>query len=195
MIDYNKEMYKIIDSLEFRPKLLLHSCCAPCSSSVLERLKEYFDVTVFYYNPNILPNDEYCRRLTEQQILLEKLNICYIIGEYNPQDFATAIKGFEKYAEGSERCKHCYHFRMEQTAKLAKDKNFDFFTTTLSVSPHKNSLWINEIGKELQDRYGVKFLFSDFKKQNGYLRSLELSKKFGLYRQEYCGCRPRKGVE
>lgn len=192
MKKYYEKFEEIIKSLDGKKKLLLHSCCAPCSSSVLERLKDYFDVTVYYYNPNIAPFSEFERRLKEQITLLEKLKIKYIIGEYEPEEFSFAIKGYETYPEGSERCKHCYYFRMRNLAKLAKENNFDFFTTTLSVSPHKNAVWINEIGKELENEFGVKFLTSDFKKKNGYLRSLELSREYGLYRQEYCGCRPRK---
>ena len=192
MENYYKEYEEIINNLDGKKSLLLHSCCAPCSSSVLEKLKDKFDVTVFYYNPNIAPFSEFERRLKEQITLLEKLKISCIIAEYEPNDFFTAIKGYENYPEGSERCKHCYYFRMRELAKFAKERNYDYFTTTLSVSPHKNADWINEIGKELEKEFNVKFLISDFKKKNGYLRSLELSREYGLYRQEYCGCRPRK---
>lgn len=190
-MNFDEKLCETIKNLEGRKTLLLHSCCAPCSSSVLERLKDYFDITVFYYNPNIAPFDEYNRRLEEQITLLKKLNICYIIGEYEKQDFFSAIKGYENFPEGSERCKNCYEFRLKRTAILAKQKNFDFFTTTLSVSPHKNAEWINEIGLNFEKEFGVKFLVADFKKKNGYLRSLQLSKEYGLYRQEYCGCKPR----
>ena len=192
MTNFDKEFEEIVNNLHGKKKLLLHSCCAPCSSSVLERLKDNFDVTVFYYNPNIAPFSEFERRLKEQIKLLEKLKISYIIGEYKHEDFLNAIKGFESYPEGSLRCRHCYYFRMKELARLAKDRSFDYFTTTLSVSPHKNAQWINEIGKELEKEFDVKFLTSDFKKKNGYLRSLQLSKEYGLYRQEYCGCMPRE---
>ena len=174
-----------------KKRLLLHSCCAPCSSSVLERLKDEYDITVYYYNPNIFPQGEYYRRLEEQVNLLDKLKISYIIDTYEPKEFSEAIKGYEKYPEGSIRCFQCYKLRLSKTAKVAKMQNFDVFCTTLSVSPHKNSRWINEIGKELENQYGIEFLAEDFKKKNGYLRSLQLSKEYGLYRQSYCGCKPR----
>ena len=172
-------------------KLLLHACCAPCSSSVLEKLKDY-DVTVYFYNPNILPKEEYLRRQEELVNMLEKLNIPYILDDYNNEDFRLAINGFENFPEKSERCKKCYYLRMEKTALLAKKLGFDYFTTTLSVSPHKNYAWILEIGKQLESLYGVKFYEEDFKKKDGYLRSLILSKEYGLYRQNYCGCMPKE---
>ena len=192
MVDYNLEFENIISNLSNKPKLLLHSCCAPCSSSVLERLCNHFEITVFFYNPNIVPFDEYERRLKEQVDLLEKLKISYIIGEYDNKKYHDEMKDCENLGEGSLKCKKCYFLRMKETAILAKNLKFEYFTTTLSVSPHKNANWINEIGFELQKEYNINFLISDFKKKNGYLRSLQLSKEYGLYRQNYCGCTPVK---
>lgn len=185
-------MNLIINDLNGEKKrLLLHSCCGPCSSSVIEKLFPYFEITVYYYNPNILPAKEYNKRKEEQKRLLDILKVNFIEGEYDPEHFAFAIKGKESLPEGSERCKECYRFRLENTAKIAKEKGFDYFTTTLSVSPHKNTDWINEILENLEREFGIKCLPSDFKKENGYLRSIELAKEYGLYRQGYCGCRPR----
>ncbi len=185
-------MNLIIKDLNGEKKsLLLHSCCGPCSSSVIEKLSTYFNITVYYYNPNILPAEEYNKRKEEQKRLLDILKINFIEGEYNTQHFACAIKGKESLSEVSERCKECYRFRLENTAKTAKERGFDYFTTTLSVSPHKNADWINEILIYCENKYGVKCLPSDFKKENGYLRSIELAKQYKLYRQKYCGCRPR----
>jgi predicted adenine nucleotide alpha hydrolase (AANH) superfamily ATPase len=195
-INYDKQMNEIIVSLKGERKtLLLHSCCAPCSSAVIEKLAPYFDITIFYYNPNILPKEEYEKRKNEQKKLLESLKINFIEGDYNQKDFACAIQGKEELLEGSERCKECYRFRLDKTAQVAKEKGFDFFTTTLSISPHKNSIWINEILGELETKYNIKSLPSDFKKGNGYLRSIELAKEYNLYRQDYCGCRPFKKPE
>ena len=170
-----------------KPKLLLHSCCAPCSSAVIERLKPDFDVTVFYYNPNIYPQVEYERRREEQIMYCQKIGVAVIVGDYVPSNFSAAIRGQEHMPERSPRCFSCYKFRLEKTADLAKEKGFEYFTTTLSVSPHKNANWINEIGKSLETD-SCKFSESNFKKQNGYLRSLQLSKENGFYRQDYCGC-------
>lgn len=170
-----------------KPTLLLHSCCAPCSSSVLEKLMKDFDVTVLYYNPNIHPKAEYDKRLAEQERFLKAINVKLIVGEYNPDEYFSAIQGKENLPEKSPRCYECYKFRLEKTAKIAKEKGFDYFTTTLSISPHKNADWINQIGKTLETPT-CKFLEANFKKQNGYLRSLELSKQYGFYRQGYCGC-------
>lgn len=191
-INYDNEMKKVINELNGEKKnLLLHSCCAPCSSAVIERLKPYFDISVIYYNPNILPKEEYEKRKNEQKRLLKEWNIQFIESDYEPKKFACAIKGKEDMPEGSERCKECYRFRLEKTAQTAKEKGFNFFTTTLSISPHKNAGWVNEILIELENKYNVKCLPSDFKKGNGYLRSLELAKQHELYRQDYCGCRPK----
>lgn len=194
-MNYQKELDNIIDRLvkeNYRPKLLIHSCCAPCSSYVLEYLSAYFDITIFYYNPNIHPEDEYIRRVEEQQNLIKamplKSVVHFILGEYHPKDFYDKIKGFEKEAEGGERCFLCYEMRLREAAKLAVAGGFDYFTTTLSISPYKNAEKLNEIGNIIAKEYGVLYLPSDFKKKNGYLRSIELSKQYQLYRQDYCGC-------
>ena len=188
-------------------KLLLHSCCAPCSSYVLEYLREIFDITVFYYNPNITVDGEYRKRVEEQKRLIGEYNrqieeehftgmhstakarrIEVIEGDYEPDCFYAAAKGLEKCPEGGERCFRCYELRLRKTAELAAEKKFDCFTTTLTISPLKNARKLNEIGEKLEKEYGVFFLPSDFKKKNGYQRSIELSAQFGLYRQDYCGC-------
>lgn len=191
-INYQKELEKILRENKSGDSLLLHSCCAPCSSYVLSYLCNFFKITVLYYNPNIGDNKEYQKRKSEQIRLLPLLSSKYPIGfldcEYNPEDFYMATKGYETCPEGGERCFICYRLRLEKTAKIAKEKNFDRFCTTLSVSPYKNSQKINEIGSELSKKYGVPFLPSDFKKKEGYKQSNLLSKKFNLYRQNYCGC-------
>ena len=174
--------------MQTKPTLLLHSCCAPCSSSVLERLCQNFDVTVLYYNPNIYPKQEYDRRLQEQKTFLKKIGIKMIEGEYNETEYLAAISGKEHLPEKSSRCFCCYQFRLAKTAEFAQKLGFDFFTTTLSVSPHKNAEKINEIGQTLETQTS-KFFAANFKKQNGYLRSLELSKIHNFYRQSYCGCK------
>lgn len=173
--------------MKTKPTLLLHSCCAPCSSSVLEKLASNFAVSVFYFNPNIAPESEYIKRLDEQKKFLETLGVNLIEGEYNPAEFFQAIKGQENLGEKSLRCYNCYKLRLQKTFEVAQNLGFDYFTTTLSVSPHKNADWLNEIGESLSTSK-TKFLSANFKKQNGYLRSLQLSKKYGFYRQEYCGC-------
>ena len=183
-----KEFLSFLENLSYRPKLLLHSCCGPCSSSVLEFLSKYFDIDVYYYNPNIYPKEEYIKRKEEQKRLLNNLNINYIEGDYDTDLFNLKIKGLESEPEGGSRCFECIKLRMEKTAFYAKANNYEYFTTTLSVSPHKNSKMINEIGYALEKDIGVKYLYSDFKKNNGYKRSIDLSKKYNLYRQDYCGC-------
>ena len=174
------------------PKLLLHACCAPCSSYVLEYLSEYFEITIYYYNPNIHPENEYIRRINElKKFLTEfkpKNKVDLVEETYNPLEYFNEIKGLEELGEKSERCYKCYKLRMEKAVKYAKVNNFDYFTTTLSISPYKISDWINEIGSILEENYNIKYLYADFKKKNGYKRSLELSKEYGLYRQDYCGC-------
>ena len=174
------------------PKLLLHACCAPCSSYVLEYLSNYFEITIYYYNPNIHPENEYIRRINELKKFLTEFkpkNKVNLVEEtYNTLEYFNEIKGLEDLGERSERCYKCYKLRIDKAAKYAKENNFDYFTTTLSISPHKKSDWINEIGGILQDKYNIKYLYADFKKKNGYKRSLELSKEYGLYRQDYCGC-------
>lgn len=194
-INYQLETDKIIEEVTKKvevPTLLLHSCCAPCSSYVILYLSNYFKITVYFYNPNIMPNKEYKRRLMEQKKLIKtvttKYPIDFIEGDYEPKIFLTEVKGLEHEPEGRDRCFKCYKLRLEQTAKRAKEKKFDYFTTTLTVSPYKNADKINEIGKKLENEYNVKFLVSDFKKRNGYLESIKLSKKYNLYRQDYCGC-------
>lgn len=193
-INYNEEMKKIISNLDGHNKLLLHSCCGPCSSSVIERLKDYFDITVIYYNPNIEPKEEYEKRKSEQLRLLNELGIKFMDIDYLNNEYHKKIKGYENEPENGLRCPLCFELRLDKTASKAKENNFDYFGTTLTVSPHKNSKIINEIGLKLEEKYGVKFLLSDFKKEDGYKRSIELSKKYDLYRQDYCGCLYSKGV-
>ena len=172
-------------------KLLLHCCCAPCSSATLEMLTEYFEVTVYFYNPNIQPEEEFIKRY-EEQVRFVKEHYCekipVILAPYEGEKFSEIAKGREHLPERGARCYLCYRQRMEQSAIFAKENWFDFFTTSLSISPHKNADWINEIGLDLQREYGVEFLYSDFKKRNGYKRSIELSKEYNLYRQDFCGC-------
>lgn len=174
-----------------KPTLLLHACCAPCSTYVLEYLESIFDITVLYYNPNIYPKEENTFRENEIKTLLESpcfSNIKLINLAYEPKEFYDYIKGYEHIKEGGERCERCYKLRLLETAKKAKELSFDYFCTTLSISPLKNAEKLNEIGLELQKEYNVSYLFSDFKKKNGYKRSVELSKEHNLYRQDYCGC-------
>lgn len=194
-MNYQKELDKLITKLTAEgkcPRLLLHSCCAPCSSYVLEYLSGYFEITVFYYNPNIYPESEYTKRILEQQTLIGEMNfhnpVSFAAGTYDREEFLRTVKGLEHLKEGGERCMKCYELRLREAAKLAAQGGFDYFTTTLSISPHKNADKLNEIGNRLAAEYGVSYLPSDFKKKNGYKRSIELSKKYGLYRQDYCGC-------
>lgn len=173
-----------------RPKLLLQSCCGPCSSAVLERLNEAFQLTVYYYNPNIEPEEEYLHRLSEQKRLLTLLPFPaeFLPCEWENERFRAFAEGMENVPEGGERCHACFALRLEKTAQAAKEGGFEYFTTTLSVSPHKDTEAVNRIGLAAGEKYGVKYLIADFKKKNGYLRSLQLSKEYGLYRQDYCGC-------
>ncbi len=175
-----------------KPKLLLHACCAPCSSYVLEYLSSIFDITLFYYNPNISPRDEYDTRYSELHRLVLDMglseNIKFEEAEYTPELFLQIASGLEELPEGGERCKRCYALRLRATAEKAKKGGYDYFTTTLSISPYKNAQWLCEIGGQLASEFGVEYLYSDFKKKNGYKRSIELSQKYGLYRQDYCGC-------
>ena len=194
-MNYQKELDKLLAQLEKEervPSLLLHSCCAPCSSYVLEYLGQYFNITVFYYNPNIYPESEYTKRILEQQTLIGQMRVKYpvsfIAGSYDKDRFYEMAKGLEHVKEGGERCLKCYELRLRESAWIAKSGGFDYFTTTLSISPMKNAARLNEIGLRLQEEYGVNYLISDFKKKNGYKRSIELSKEYGLYRQDYCGC-------
>lgn len=194
-MNYQKELDILINRLSKenrRPTLLLHSCCAPCSSYVMEYLSEFFDITIFYYNPNIHPEDEYIRRVEEQQQLIKamplKSEVHFIRGDYQPKEYYDRVKGMENEPEGGERCHVCYELRLREAAKLAATEGFDYFTTTLSISPYKNADKLNEIGNSLAEEYEVLYLPSDFKKKSGYLRSIELSRKYQLYRQDYCGC-------
>lgn len=178
-------------TLPQKPTLLLHACCAPCSSAVLEVLVEHFDITIFFYNPNISPKSEFDYRLEELHRLLVEMNLTeinIISPDYDESEFLNIAKGQETLPEGGARCKDCYRLRLEKTAEHAKKGGFDYFTTTLSVSPYKNAQALNEIGGALGEEYGVKYLLSDFKKGDGYKRSCQLSREYNLYRQNYCGC-------
>lgn len=190
-MNYSIELEKIINSNgDKKPSLLLHACCAPCSSYVLEYLNTHFNITLFFYNPNIYPQDEYKKRLDELKRLVREmgLGIKIIESDYNPDEFFEISKGLEDIPEGGERCKKCYRLRLQKTALEAQKGEYDYFCTTLSISPHKNADWINEIGNELAEIHGTAFLPSDFKKKNGYKRSIELSRQYDLYRQNFCGC-------
>ena len=194
-INYQKELDKVIEVLQRQgrvPRLLLHSCCAPCSSYVLEYLSRYFEITVFYYNPNIYPPEEFGKRVEEQKRLIAQLPaehpISFLDGPYEPERFYEMARGLEQIPEGGERCFKCYRLRLSETAEMARAGKYDYFTTTLSISPLKNAEKLNEIGGQLAKDYGVDYLYSDFKKRNGYKRSTELSREYGLYRQDYCGC-------
>jgi len=194
--NYQKEMERIMEGLQGKRKsLLLHSCCAPCSSAVLEKLQEIFEITVFYYNPNISEDSEYRKRVEEQKRLIDAFNqkkpecpIQIIDGDYEPERFYEIAKGLETCSEGGERCFRCYALRLEKTAQLAKEGDYDYFTTTLTISPLKNAAKLNEVGEEMASKYETAFLPSDFKKKEGYKRSIELSKEYDLYRQNFCGC-------
>lgn len=190
-MDYNKEMEKRIEELDHVPSLLLHSCCAPCSSAVLERLKEHFDITILYYNPNIEPYEEYVKRKEEEQRFISKLEspnrLDMIDADYNNDIFKALTEGHEFDEERGPRCYICYKERLRYTFEKASTLGYEYFGTTLSVSPYKLSKWINEIGLDLETEK-VKFLVADFKKKNGYKRSIELSREYNLYRQDYCGC-------
>lgn len=194
-INYQKELDKLLAGLQKEekvPTLLLHSCCAPCSSYVLEYLSNYFKITVLYYNPNIYPESEYSKRIMEQQTLIGEMDTKYpvqfIAGNYDKEKFYEMARGLENVKEGGIRCFGCYELRLREAAETAKKGGYDYFTTTLSISPLKNAAKLNEIGLKLAEEYGIAYLTSDFKKKNGYKRSVELSAQYGLYRQDYCGC-------
>lgn len=191
-VNYDNVFKDIIKNIKGTPRVLLHSCCAPCSSQVLARLSDNFLVTVLYYNPNIEPFSEYEKRKEEQKRFIKsfpsKNQISFLDCDYENEKFKVMAKGLENMPEGGERCHKCYTLRMEKTAILAKENNFDYFCTTLSVSPFKNSRVLNEIGNMLEKKYDIKYLYSDFKKEDGYKKSIEYSKKYNLYRQNYCGC-------
>lgn len=187
-INFDKEMSKIIKTLNGKPRLLLHSCCAPCSTACIERLVPYFDTTLYYYNPNIDGVEEYSKRGAEQKRLCEIYNVPLVLEDFNPANFYGEVSGLEDLPEGGERCFKCFYLRLKKTAEYAKQNGYEFFTTTLTVSPLKNAEKINEIGGIVAKEVGVNFLPSDFKKRGGYQRSVELSKQYDLYRQNYCGC-------
>lgn len=194
-INYQLMLDKTLDKIARegeRKTLLLHACCAPCSSYVLEYLSRYFDITLYFYNPNITPEKEYLFRADELERLVGEMelreDVKLVNEKYDSDEFYNYIKGLENEAEGGSRCRRCYELRLGKSAEYASEHGFDYFTTTLSISPYKNAAWLNEIGGELGERYGVDYLFSDFKKKNGYKRSCELSVKYSLYRQDYCGC-------
>ena len=193
-INYQKKLDEIIENERgsIAPSLLLHSCCAPCSSYCIEYLSQYFRITVLYYNPNISPREEYEKRKAEQIRLIESLPVknpvMLLDCDYEAERFEEIAMGYEDCREGGARCFRCYELRMRKAAQLAKEKGFDYFCTTLSISPLKNAEKINEIGVKLSEEYGVRWLYSDFKKREGYKRSIELSKEYGLYRQDFCGC-------
>lgn len=191
-MNYNLECEKILNSIDLshKPTLLLHSCCAPCSSAVLERISKYFSITILFYNPNITDYEEYLKRKEELKRLIKDVNyqIEIMDCDYDKEKFIEMALGLEDKKEGDIRCYKCYKLRLEKTAMLAKENNFDYFTTTLSISPYKNSKWLNEIGEELANKYNINYLYADFKKKNGYKRSIELSNIYHLYRQDYCGC-------
>lgn len=194
-INYQKELEKVIQKNQEQgttPSLLLHACCAPCSSYCLEYLSQFFNITVFFFNPNISLKEEYAYRLEEEKRLISLMNfknpVKIIESEYIPTDFYDAVKGLEKEPEGGKRCEVCFKLRLKATAEKAKELGFDYFTTTLTISPLKNATLLNNIGAELATEYGLNWLYSDFKKKEGYKRSIELSRQYDLYRQDYCGC-------
>lgn len=197
-VNYQKTLEKILEGLAInkdipRKRLLLHACCAPCSSYVLEYLREYFDITVLYYNPNITDREEYDKRVDELKRLVEIMkqpvwNINVTEGRYEPERFFEMACGLEQIPEGGVRCFGCYEMRLRETARMAAEGGYDYFATTLTISPLKNAEKLNEIGERLAQEFGVSHLPSDFKKKNGYKRSVELSEEYGLYRQNYCGC-------
>ena len=193
--NYQKELDKLIENIQKEgktPRLLLHACCAPCSSYVMEYLSQYFEITIFFYNPNIAPAEEYAHRVAEIRRLIGEMEFVHPVtlveGRYDPKEFYEMAKGLEDCPEGGERCFLCYELRLREAAELAKKMQMDYFTTTLSISPLKNAEKLNEIGDALAEEYGIAYLNSDFKKKNGYKRSVELSEQYGMYRQYYCGC-------
>ncbi len=192
-VPYQKQLDEIIEGLEGKtPTLLLHACCAPCSSYCLEYLSKYFRITVFYYNPNITEYEEYEKRAEEEKRLIREMHfenpVQILEGPYEPKRYLEAVRGLEQEKEGGKRCEACFRLRLQKTAALASELGYDYFTTSLTISPLKNARLLNETGEEASSMYGVRFLPSDFKKKGGYQRSIELSKEYGLYRQNYCGC-------
>lgn len=193
-VNYNALMEKVILGIKDgeKPTLLLHSCCAPCSSACLERIKDIFDTTVYYYNPNMDTEEEFVLRAKEQKRLCDEMGVKVVIEDYSGDEFLSFVLGLENETEGGKRCEKCFYLRLKKTAEFAKKKGFDYFTTTLTISPLKNAEMINGIGARIEKEVGVKFLPSDFKKGGGYIRSIELSKEYNLYRQNYCGCKYSK---
>ena len=192
-VNYDKKMLEQMAAAKDGATLLLHSCCAPCSSACLERIKDKFKITVLYYNPNIDDEEEYEKRKAEQIRFLKETGWAdFVDCDHDAEAFAKMAKGLENEPERGKRCYACYALRLHKTAELAKEKGFDYFATTLTLSPHKNAEWLNEIGEKEGDRYEVNYLFSDFKKQGGYYRSTALSTEYGLYRQDFCGCKYSK---
>lgn len=191
-VNYQRKLDKLLKTISEPPRLLLHCCCAPCSSYVLEYLSEFFEITCFFYNPNISPQAEFDKRAMELERLISaqphKYPVSLVVEKYNKEEFFAAVKGLEKIKEGGERCFKCYRLRLEAAAKYAKEYNFDYFCSTLSISPLKNAQKLNEIGEELSEMYKIPHLPNDFKKKGGYKRSVELSAEYDLYRQNYCGC-------
>lgn len=181
------KLYKNINPLN-KPRLLLHACCGPCTSGVFDQLYPYFNITIIYYNPNTYPYDEYILRYKQLEILKNYMDFELIFMDYNDEEFYSKVKGLEEEIEGGKRCEVCYKLRLEKTAQVAKEKGFDYFTSTLSVSPYKNADKLNKIGQELENIYNIKYIYSDFKKNEGYKNSIKNSKEYGLYRQDYCGC-------
>lgn len=192
-INYEEKMLNQIESAKKGAKLLLHSCCAPCSSACLERLKEHFQITVLYYNPNIEQEEEYEKRKSEQIRFLKETGWAdFLDCDHDKSAYEEIAKGYESEPERGARCYRCYALRLDKTGQVAKENAFDYFATTLTLSPHKNAEWLNQIGEEVAGRYGVSYLFSDFKKKGGYPRSIALSKEYNLYRQDFCGCKYSK---
>lgn len=190
-INYQKKLEELIKDLKGKPSLLLHSCCGPCSTEVIDFLKDYFEITVLYYNPNIEPLEEYLHRKREQKRFLNEYKdakISFLDCEYDNNAFKEMAKGLENIPEGGARCNKCFYLRMKKTALVAKENNFEYFGTTLTVSPHKNSTIINEIGEKISKEENIKYIYGDFKKNDGYKKSIEMSKTYNLYRQDYCGC-------
>lgn len=190
MISNYKEFKNMLSSLTYRPKLLLHSCCGPCSSYTILFLNKYFDLDIFYSNDNIYPYEEFLRRSEEQKRLVKELgfNINVVVDTYDSKRYYDAVSGLENLGEHSKRCYMCYKLRLKRAAEYAKENGYEYFTTTLSISPYKNASWINELGYMLEDEIGIKYLYSDFKKEEGYKESIRLSREYNLYRQDYCGC-------
>lgn len=188
MINNYKDFKKMLLSLDSKPTLLLHCCCGPCSTHTIKVLEPFFQITIYFSNDNIYPEEEYNKRL-EEEIKYAQLHKITVVHEpYDAKCYYEAVKGLENLGEHSQRCYNCYKMRLEKTAQYAKEHNFDYFTTSLSISPYKNSDWLNEIGYALEEKYQVKFLYSNFKKEEGYKESIKLSKEFNMYRQDYCGC-------